>query len=184
LVLGVSSYRANAISLLIIWKRGYSTINKNMQNLYRKYREYILFNKSIFIAGMCAFLAAAYVSQASYLTYNKSNITNSIVALTTEYGVYLPIFALLFYLDNRYRYVDLTGTRNHKVIILDIKKLIASFSVSEIVYSVTKISSNYQLLQLGIQPYQASMVSSLIASLVFYVVINVIVIKVVKLFSR
>jgi uncharacterized protein (DUF2062 family) len=77
----------------------------------------------------------------------------------------------------------LTGTRNHKVIILDIKKLIASFSVSEIVYSVTKISSNYQLLQLGTQPYQASMVSSLIASVAFYVVINVIVIKVVKLFN-
>ncbi len=70
------------------------------------------------------------------------------------------------------------------MIILDIQKLIASFSVSEIVYSVIKISSNYQLLQLGIRPYQASMVSSLIASLVFYVVINVIVIKVVKLFNR
>jgi hypothetical protein len=156
-----------------------------MQNLYRKYRDYIRFNKSIFIAGICAFLAAAYVTQASYLAYNKSNITNSIVGLTTEYGIYLPIFALLFYRDNRYRYVDpLTGTRNHKVIIMDIKKLIASFSVSEIVYSVTKISCNYQLLQLGIQPYQASMVSSLIASLVFYAVINVIVIKVVKLFNR
>jgi hypothetical protein len=136
------------------------------------------------MTGICALLAAAYVTQASYLTYNKSNITNSIVGLTTEYGVYLPIFALLFYLDNRYRYVDpQTGTRNHKVIILDIKKLIASFSVSEIVYSVTKISSNYQLLQLGTQPYQPSMVSSLIASVVFYVVINVIVIKVVKLFN-
>jgi hypothetical protein len=36
----------------------------------------------------------------------------------------------------------------------------------------------------GIQPYQASMFSSLIASAVFYVVINVIVIKVVKLFNR
>jgi hypothetical protein len=156
-----------------------------MQNLYHKYRDCILFNKSIFIAGIFAFLAAAYVTQASYLAYNKNNITNSIVGLTTEYGVYLPIFALLFYLDNRYRYVEpLTGARDHKVIILDIKKLIASFSVSEIVYSVIKISSNYQLLQLEIQPYQASMVSSLIASLVFYVVINVIVIKVVKLFSR
>ena len=155
-----------------------------MQNLYRKYREYILFNKSIYIAGTCAFLAAAYVTQASYLTYNKSSITNSIVGLTTEYSVYLPIFALLFYLDNRYRYVDpLTGTRNRKVIVLDIKKLIASFSVAEIVYSVIKISFNYQL-QVGIQPYQASMFSSLIASAVFYVVINVIVMKVVKLFNR
>jgi hypothetical protein len=70
------------------------------------------------------------------------------------------------------------------VIVLDIKKLIASFSVSEIVYSVIKISFNYQLLQVGIQPYQASMLSSLIASAVFYVVINAIVIKVVKLFNR
>lgn len=137
------------------------------------------------MAGICALLAAAYVTQASYLTYNKSSIINSIVGLTTEYSVYLPIFALLFYLDNRYRYVDpLTGTRNRKVIVLDIKKLIASFSVAEIVYSVIKISFNYQLLQVGIQPYQASMFSSLIASAVFYVVINVIVMKVVKLFNR
>jgi len=52
------------------------------------------------------------------------------------------------------------------------------------VYSVIKISFNYQLLQVGIQPYQASMFSSLIASDVFYVVINVIVIKVVKLVNK
>ena len=55
--------------------------------------------------------------------------------------------------------------------------------MSEIIYSVMKISIRYQFLQLGAQPYQASMASSLIEWGVFLVSINVSV-KVVKLFKK
>ena len=118
------------------------------------------------------------------MQYDKSNVSNSIVALSTEYGVYIPIFAFLFYRDNKVKYIDLvTGKKDSKKVKEDIWKLFAAFSVSEIIYSVMKISIHYQILQLGAQPYQASMISSLIAWVIFLVSINIST-KVVKLFKK
>jgi len=119
-----------------------------------------------------------------YFQYDKSNVTNSIIALSTEYGVYIPLFAFLFYRDNKVKYIDpATGKKDSKRVKEDIWKLFAAFSVSEIIYSVMKISIHYQFLQLGAQPYEASMISSLIAWGVFLGSINVSV-KVVKLFKK
>ena len=141
------------------------------------------FNKNLVISGTCAFFAAALVTQL-YLQYDRSNVSNSIIALSTEYGVYIPLFAFLFYKDNKVKYVDpVTGKKDSKRVKEDIWKLFAAFSVSEIIYSVMKISIHCQLLQLGAQPYQASMISSLIAWGVFLVSINVSA-KVVKLFKK
>ena len=66
----------------------------------------------------------------------------------------------------------MTGKKDSKRVKEDIWKLFAAFSVSEIIYSVMKISIHYQILQLGAQPYQASMISSLNAWGVFLVSIN------------
>ena len=107
------------------------------------------------------------------------------MALSTEYSVYIPLFVILFYIDNRYKYVDpFTGKKDSKRVKKDIKKLFTAFSISEVAYSLTKISFHYQFLLLGAQPYQASMLSSLTASAISFVLINLVVIKVVKLFAR
>lgn len=115
--------------------------------------------------------------------YNKDHIANSIVALSTEYSVYIPLFALLFYIDNRHRYIDpITGKKDFKTIKRDIKKLFTAFSISEIAFSLSNISFTYEFLQLGALPYQASMLGSLAASVISFVLINLVIIKVVKLF--
>ena len=151
---------------------------------YSKYKDLILFNKNIIIAGICSFFSAAFVTQL-YYEHDKSNFANSIVALSTEYSVYIPLFVILFYIDNRYRYTDpFTGKKDSKRIKKDIKKLFTAFSISEVVYSLTKISFHYQFLHLGAQPYTASMLSSLTASTISFVLINLVIIKVVKLFQR
>ena len=151
--------------------------------LYNKYKDLILLNKNIIVAGICAFVSAAFVTQFYYTQYNESHIANSIVALISEYSVYIPIFGLLFYRDNRYRYINsLTGKKDFKMIKMDIKKLLTAFSISEVAYSLSKISVTYQFLQLGIIPYQASMLGSLAASAVSIVLINFLITRVVKLF--
>lgn len=95
----------------------------------------------------------------------------------------MPLFGILFYLDNKYRYIDpFTGKRDFKTIKTDIKKLLSTFSISEVAYSFTKISLAYQSLQLGVLPYQASMLGSLAASIVSLVLINFMITQVVKLF--
>ena len=65
---------------------------------------------------------SAYVSQI-YTQFDKNEFANSLVSLATEYAVYIPLFSLLFYVDNRQKYLDpISGKKNNKQIMDDIKK--------------------------------------------------------------
>ncbi|HJT48153.1 MAG TPA: hypothetical protein VJ729_08205 [Nitrososphaeraceae archaeon] len=157
---------------------------KTYNYLYQKYKNTILFNKNLILSGIAAFFAGALFTQlfAEYLPEN--NLLNTLSTLLVEYGVYIPLFAVLFYLDNRYRYINpITGQKNSAQIKNDIKKLFAAFSISEIIYSFCKISVQYYLLQRNIEPYQASMIAAIFAWLVFLVCINT-SIKAVNLFKQ
>jgi hypothetical protein len=90
---------------------------------------------------------------------------------------------LLFYKDNKSRYVDpLTGKKSSENIKKDTRKLLGAFSISEAVFIITKISFHYFLLQLFVQPYQALAITELTVWIVFLISINI-GIKVVKLFK-
>jgi hypothetical protein len=143
-------------------------------SFFSRYRAAILFNKNLVISGAAGFFASALVSQF-YSQYDKGEFANSLVALATEYVVYLPIFGILFYLDNRQRYYDTkTGKINRRLVSDDIRKVLASFSVSEAIYSITRVSSQYGLLEAQVaEPYQVSMISSLSAWAIFFISINV-----------
>ena len=150
---------------------------------FHRYRDAILFNKNLIVSGAAGLLASAYASHL-YSLYNDSDLANSIIALATEYAVYLPLFALLFYVDNRRRYVDpQTGRKNHRQIRQDVKKLLAAFSVSEVVFSIARVVSQYGLLQSRLEPYEASMASSVIAWAIFFISINLMS-RLVKLFQK
>ena len=150
---------------------------------YNKYRNYILLNKNIIIAGTAALIVGVFFTEL-YSEYNKNNLLNSIVTLTVEYAVYIPIFAILYYLDNGGRYVDvLTGKKNYANIKSDLIKLFTIFSVSEIIYSVAKVSIHFQLMQISFEPYQATMIASTTAWLIFLIIINLGA-KIVKLFKN
>jgi hypothetical protein len=154
------------------------------KRFYQKYRNYILLNKNILFSGIFAFFGGAMFTQL-YSRYDANNLANSIVTLTVEYAIYIPLFAILFYLDNRSRYIDpSTGRKSRQRIISDVKKLLAAFSVSEIIYSFSKIAIHFKLLESSIvEPYQASMIGSLAAWAIFLLSINVSV-KAVKLFRN
>ena len=156
----------------------------DIKRFYQQYRDYILLNKNILVSGVFAFFGGALFTQL-YAQYDNNNLSNSIVTLSVEYAIYIPLFALLFYMDNRNKYVDpLTGRKDKKRIKSDIKKLIAAFSVSELIFSFSKIAIHYELLQTSmVEPYQASMIGSLAAWAIFLVSINLSV-KAVKLFRR
>ena len=142
------------------------------KGFYNKYRNYILLNKSIIVAGIAALIVGTIFTEF-YSKYEKNNFLNSIVTLTVEYSIYIPIFTLFFYQYNKNKYVDpVTGLRNKAVIKNDILKLFTIFSVSEIIYSVSKVSIHFQLMQMSIEPYQASMIGSIAAWTIFLVLIN------------
>ena len=82
-----------------------------MKRIYNKYRNYLLLNKNIIIYGVFAFFGGAIFTQL-YSQYDSNNLSNSVSTLLIEYGIFIS-YALLFYRDNRVRYIDpLTGGRN------------------------------------------------------------------------
>ncbi len=151
------------------------------RGFYNKYKNYILFNKNILISGIFAFFGGAFFTQI-YARYDNNNIANSLITLSFEYGIYIPLFMLLYYMDNRQLYEgNSIEKKNYSRIKKDIKKLITAFSVSELIYSFTKILIHFELLQSHIEPYQASMIASIVAWTIFMTSINL-SIKAVKLF--
>jgi hypothetical protein len=149
---------------------------------YNKYRNYILFNKNIIIAGTFALITGIFFTQF-YSQYEKNNFLNSIVTLSVEYAVYIPLFGLFYYLDNKEKYMDpQSGKKNYANIKKEIIKLFAIFSISEIIFSVSKVSIHFQLMQMSFEPYHATMIASFSAWLIFLVIINFGA-KIVKLFK-
>jgi hypothetical protein len=174
-------------------------------SFYQRYRSSIRFNKNLVISGIFSLVFSSLFAQL-YMqeqesqgvhvglkdydaikasTKDRTAFINSILTLAIEYSIDIPIFAVLYYKDNRQRYIDnITGKKDLSIIKADIKKLIAAFSISEVMYDVIKVSSQYQLLQqTNIEPFQAAMLSSLLAWIAFFILINISM-KVLSLFER
>jgi hypothetical protein len=142
------------------------------KGFYNKYRNYILLNKNIVIAGTAALIVGTFFTEF-YSKYDKNNFFNSIVTLTVEYSIYIPLFTLFFYHDNKNKYVDpVTRIKNTAIIKNDIIKLFTIFSVSEIIFAVSKVSIHFQLMQISFEPYLASMIGSIAAWCIFLISIN------------
>jgi hypothetical protein len=152
------------------------------RTFYKKYRNYILFNKNIIISGAFALIVGTFFTQF-YSQYEKNNFLNSIVTLSVEYAVYIPLFAFLYYLDNKEKYVDpQSRKKNYTNIKKEIIKLFAIFSISEIIFSVSKVSIHFQLMQISFEPYHATMIASFSAWIIFLVIINLGA-KIIRLFK-
>ncbi|MGI8834567.1 MAG: hypothetical protein ACR2IS_18260 [Nitrososphaeraceae archaeon] len=154
-----------------------------MTSFYHKYKANILFNKNLLISGLFSFLVGALFTQV-YAQYDENYIVNSLITLVIGYAVYIPLFAFLFYRDNKAKYVDpLTGKKNSNKIKNDVKKLFTAFSISEIIFVVSKTYIHYSLLVSSVQPYQAYSVAEFISWTIYFISINVGT-KAVKLFEN
>jgi hypothetical protein len=125
-------------------------------------RDYLLFNRNILIGYVGAFLTGALISQA--IAKSASPLVNSIVSVVGELGVFLAIFGVLFYFDNKDKFIDEQGKRIEsgklKWILV---KLASTLSVAEIEYNTVKPSIHFWLLTLDYQPFIASSIASFIA---------------------
>lgn len=154
-----------------------------MTSFYQKYRNTILFNKNLLVSGIISFLVGALFTQI-YAQYDENHILNSLITLIIGYAVYIPLFAFLFYRDNKAKYIDpLTGKKNSNKIRNDVKKLFTTFSISEAVFIVSKTYIHYFLLVSSIEPYQAYSLAEFVSWIIYFISINVGA-KAVKLFEN
>jgi hypothetical protein len=154
-----------------------------MISFYQKYRNTILFNKNLLVSGIISFLVGALFTQI-YAQYDENHILNSLITLVIGYAVYIPLFAFLFYRDNKAKYIDpLTGKKNSNRIKNDVKKLFTAFSISEAIFIVSKTYIHYSLLVSSVEPYQAYSLAEFVSWIIYFISINVGA-KALKLFEN
>jgi hypothetical protein len=124
-------------------------------------KDYLLFNRNILIGFAGAFLTSAGTSQA--ISRFTSPLVNSLISLVAELNVFLAIFGILFYFDNKDKFVDKQGKRREsgkvKWVLL---KLASTLSIAEIEYNTVKPAIHFWLLTLEYQPFIASTIASFI----------------------
>jgi hypothetical protein len=132
-------------------------------------KDYLLFNRNIIIGFVGAFLTSAGTSQV--IAKITSPIINSLISIAVETSIFLAIFGILFYLENKNKFVDEQGKRKEsakvKWVIL---KLVSTLSIAEIEYNTVKPAIHFWLLSLDYQPFIASVIASFI-SIIGYLVV-------------
>ena len=154
------------IVAIFIIKQEFASMITTIRRFYNKYRNFLEFNKNLIISGTVAFFVSAAITQL-YSNYNNSDFWTSIVSILTGFSISIPLFAFLFYMDNKHSRKDKKSFRT-----VIIKKIVALYSISNLVNVVVRFIIIYELLKLEVEPYEASMLSSLCASGLSYFVTN------------
>ncbi len=119
---------------------------------------------------LICFIASASISAvAAQLLSGYENYLNTTFTIIIGYVVYFGIFSTLFYWDNIERYKSMKS----KLIKRELIALISSFGVGEIVYLGIRWPTLYYFLEIGIEPYLASLVSEIIATTCYMLTVTV-----------
>ena len=151
-------------------------------NFYKKYRETIFMNKNLLIAGIFGFLVSAAIAEI-YAVYSPSNVLTSTITVLVGFIVYKISFIVLFHIDNKRKYTNrFTSRINFNCLKQIIKKMIFAWSIFDIVNNLSRWIILYELLIIEFRPFEAAILSSIVASSLSYLSINIIL-KRIKIFS-
>jgi hypothetical protein len=132
-------------------------------------KDYLLFNRNILIGFAGAFLTSAGISQI--ISKNTSPIVNSLISITVETSIFLAIFGILFYFNNKDKFLDEQGKgKKSAKVKWTILKLVSTLSIAEIEYNTVKPAIHFWLLTIDYQPFIASIIASII-SIIGYLVV-------------
>ncbi|MHA7647615.1 hypothetical protein [Nitrosopumilus sp. S4] len=109
---------------------------------------------------ICFVISASLSAVAAQLLSDQENYLNTTFTIIIGYVIYFGIFSCLFYYDNKSRYKSMKG----ELIKRELIALVSSFGVGEIIYLGIRWPSLYYFLEIGIEPYIASLVSEVIAT--------------------
>ena len=152
--------------------------NGLINNFYSKYRDIIHFNKNFLIASIVtALLDVAIVTYAS-ITYAGNNLLISIISLTADFAIFNLIFIILFYVENKQRYLKSDGTKDKQQLRQDSIKFITTLGLSEIVYLFTKFVSTYLFFEFTqINSSEISIITTVIGWILYATTANIMIKK-------
>jgi len=134
-----------------------------------KYKEYLKLNKNILLGFAASIIISAIV--ADYLE-DQQDYLNTSITLVADYVVFFSVFGFLFYLDNRKKYRTETGDLQKSLLKSDLIKIVTSLGIGEVIYTIVRWVLQYYLLQIDYDAYLASIVSQMISTVVYMIVLN------------
>ena len=118
---------------------------------------------------ICFIISASLSAAVAQILSDYENYLNTTFTIAFGYIVYFGIFSCLFYWDNIERY----KTMKSNLIKRELIALISSFGVGEIIYLGTRWPTLYYFLEIGIEPYLASLISEVIATACYMTTVTV-----------
>ena len=141
--------------------------------------EYLKLNKNVLIAFAASITISAVIAQ---VLSDQADYLNTTYTTIADYVIYFSVFSSLFYLDNRKKYRLESGKTDTAKLKHDLKKLLTSLGVAEIVYTVVRWVLQYYFLTINYDPYLASIVSQGISTIIYMMVLNLTV-KITRLYK-
>jgi len=140
-------------------------------------KEFLKLNKNLLVSIVVSMTVSAMVAQ---LLAEQETYLNSTFTIITGYVVFFSSFGTLYYFGLRKKYGTLGKNKTLKN---ELKRLIASLGIGEIFYLAIRWSTLYHFLNIGIEPYLASLTSEAI-SLASYMLIVTISAKLTGLYKE
>lgn len=145
----------------------------------QQYKEYLKLNKNILLGFFASIIISAIAAQS---LSNQQNYVNATLTLIVDYVVYFSTFGVLFYFDNRKKYVLESGKIDKSGLKRDLIKIISSLGIGELVYTISRWSLQYYLLTNSYQAYLASLIAQSLSTCIYMATVNLSV-KLMRLYK-
>jgi hypothetical protein len=131
--------------------------------------EYLKLNKNILIAFVVSITFSAIIAQS---LAEQEDYLNTTFTLIFDYVFYFSTFGILFYIDNRKKYLLKSGELDKNKLRHDLIKIITSLGIAEIIYTIARWILQFYFLSINYDPYLASITSQVISTIIYMIVVN------------
>lgn len=118
---------------------------------------------------ICFIFSASISALAAQVLSDYQNHITTSLTIIIGYGIYFGIFILLFYFDNKKRYKEMKSNLIKK----EVLSIISSFGLGEIGYLALRWPSLFYFLEIGIEPYLASLISEIISTVFYMAIVSI-----------
>ena len=118
---------------------------------------------------ICFIISASLSALVAQLLGDQDNFLNTTFTIIFGYIVYFGIFFGLFYRDNVERYKSMKSNLIKK----ELFAMMSSFGAGEVIYLGIRWPTLYYFLEIGVEPYIASLISELIATACYMVSVTI-----------
>lgn len=119
--------------------------------------------------AICFVIAAVISAITSHLLSDYDNYLNTTITVAVGYVGFFGVFVILFYMYNKNRYKQMESILIKKEII----KIISSLGLGEMIYIIVRWTTLYYFLEINVEAYLASLISSVIAAVVNMATISI-----------